>query len=452
MKMSLGNLELTRMFDKVYPGSHSNLRKVSVQVSSERIFIVRGKGARVWDADGKEYVDFVCGAGPNILGHCHPEFIRALKDQLDTVAITVGSGMLFTPHDIEVAEKIENYVPCAEKVKFCATGTEAVQIAIRLARAYTGRPYFVRFEGHYHGWMDNVLGGVGDHALFQAIREGKPVTRKPLPLRSDEDILETEGRSSAAFEDSLMIPWNDFEVLERVIEEYGQQIAMIHCEPITVNHGCMPPMPGFLERVRELCTQYGIVFSFDEVITGFRVGLGGAQKELGVTPDITTFGKAMAAGLPCSAVVGKNEIMELLRNRRVLGPGTYMGYPLGMAAALATIRILERDDGAVYREFDRLQARLTDGLKSIAKSRGIPLMTQGCRGAFNTYFVDKEVVYTDEDLAEVDWVMVQKFWDEMAKEGILGMLGARWYLSVGLTDADIDVTLEAAEHVMGRLK
>jgi glutamate-1-semialdehyde 2,1-aminomutase len=149
--------------------------------------------------------------------------------------------------------------------------------------------------------------------------------------------------------------------------------------------------------------------------------------------------------------VGKNEIMDLLKNRKVLGPGTYMGYPLALTAVLATIRILERGNGAVYREFDRLQKRLTDGLKSIAKSRRIPLLVQGCRGAFNTYFVDKEVVYRDEDLADVDWGRVQKFWEEMAREGVLGMLGARWYLSVGLTDRDIDWTLEAAERVMGRL-
>ena len=451
MSNGQSNAELTRMFDEVYPGSHSNLRKVSVQISSERIFIVKGRGARVWDADGKEYVDFVCGAGPNILGHCHPEFTNALKEHLETLPITVGSGMLFTPHDIEVARKIVNYVPSAEKVKFCATGTEAVQIAIRLARAYTGRRIFLRFEGHYHGWMDNVLGGVGDHELFQAIREGKSVTRKPYPRRSEEDVLETEGRDPAAFEQCYMIPWNDFEVLERILEKCGEEIAMIHCEPISVNHGCMPPLPGFLERVRELCTKYGIVLSFDEVITGFRVGLGGIQKELGITPDLTTLGKAMAAGLPCAAVVGKNEIMELHKNRRILGPGTYMGYPLALTAALATIRILERDNGAVYREFDRLQKRLADGLKSIAKGRGIPLMIQGCRGAFNTYFVEKEVAYRDEDLAGVDWGKVQKFWEEMAKEGVLGMLGARWYLSVGLMDRDIDWSLEAAERVMGRL-
>lgn len=450
MKKDNNNRALTQAFDKVYPGSHSNLRKLSVQISKERIFVKKAAGARVWDADGKEYVDFVCGAGPNILGHCHPEFIDALKRHLSTVPITVGSGMLFTEVDIEVAQKIEDYVPCADKVKFCATGTEAVQVAIRLARAYTGRRYFIRFEGHYHGWSDNVLGGVGDHALFEAIRSGKPVSR-PFPISSEEDILETQGRDPSAFEQCFMVPWNDAELLDKVLEAYGTEVAMILCEPITVNHACMPPMPGFLEHLRQLCDQYGIVLAFDEVITGFRVGLGGAQKELGVTPDITTFGKAMAAGLPCSAVVGKDEIMELLRNRRVLGPGTYMGYPLALRAALATINVLERDNGAVYREFDRLQDKLTNGLKAIAKSRGLSLLTQGCRGAFNTLFVDKDIIYRDEDLAEVDMERVLKFWEEMATEGVLGMLGSKWFLCAAHTDADIDWTLEAAERVMQRL-
>ena len=452
MKYTKNNLELTKMFDTVYPGSHSNLRKVSVQIASERIFIVKGRGARVWDADNNEYIDFVCGAGPNILGHCHPEFVDALKRQTDNMAATVGSGMLFTAHDIEIAQKIERHVPCAEKVKFCTTGTEAVQVAIRLARAFTGKRFFVRFEGHYHGWMDNVLGGVLDTGLIQKIREGnQELYGKPFPLRSEEDVYGSEGVDPSAFEQSFMLPWNDIEVLERVLHKYNEEIALIHMEPIVVNHGCMPPLPGFLEKVRELCDTYNIVLSFDEVITGFRVGLGGAQKELGITPDITTFGKAMAAGIPCSAVVGKNTIMEQLRDRRVLSPGTYMGYPFGTAAALATITILEDDNGAVYREFDRLQKRLTDGLIQIGRDKGLPIMIQGCRGAFNTYFTEKKAIYKEEDLADVDWNMVLKFSNELAKEGVLIMLGARWYLCVGLTGTDVDKTLECAARAMDHL-
>jgi glutamate-1-semialdehyde 2,1-aminomutase len=359
--------------------------------------------------------------------------------------------MLYTPHDIELAEKIEYYVPCAEKVKFCVTGTEAVQMAIRLARAHTKRRYFIRFEGHYHGWADNVIGGVLDKELIKAIRESGKVVREPFPIESDQDFRGTVGKDAAASRQSLMLPWNDIEVLEKVLERYGGEVAMIHMEPIVCNHFCMYPLPGYLERVREWCVKYGIVLSFDEVITGFRVGLGGAQQELGITPDITTLGKAIAGGMPLSAIVGKNEIMELFTNRTVLGPGTFNGYPFGLAAALATIRILEKDNGAIYKEIDRVQKRLMDGMRKISLSRGIPMLIQGCRGAFYTCFVDKEIAYVEEDVADVDREKSIKFWENMAQEGILFLFGGRWYISAGVTDADVDRTLECADRVLGKL-
>jgi glutamate-1-semialdehyde 2,1-aminomutase len=250
------------------------------------------------------------------------------------------------------------------------------------------------------------------------------------------------------------LPWNDIEVLEKVLQAYGKEVAMIQCEAIPANNGCLPPLPGFLERVRDLCNEYGIVLSFDEIITGFRVGLGGIQKELGVTPDIAVFGKAMAGGIPCSAVAGKEAIMDLIRQRRVISPGTYMGYPLGLAATLSTIRILERGEGAVYREFDRLQAKLTAGLRSIAKSRGLHLLTQGCRGVFYTLFTNREVsvIHKDEEMAAVvDMPKVMKFWTEMAKEGALAAPYARWYLCTAHTDADIEWALEAAERAIRKI-
>jgi glutamate-1-semialdehyde 2,1-aminomutase len=358
--------------------------------------------------------------------------------------------MLFTAVDIEVAEKIEHYIPCADKVKFCVTGTEAVQVAIRLARAYTGRKYFIRFGGHYHGWMDNVLGGVGDQDLYREIREGKGVSRKPFPISSPDDFVASEGRDLTALEQVFVVPWNDIEVLEKVLQAYGNEVAMIQCEAIPANYFCVPPLPGFLERVRELCDQYGIVLSFDEIITGFRTGLGGIQKELNVIPDIAVLGKAMASGIPCSAVVGKEEIMDLIRQRRVISPGTYMGYPFGLAATLATINVLEQDDGAVYREFDRLQDRLTTGLRAIAKRHGHNMVTQGCRGVFYTLFTADglDAVRTDAEVAQIDMAKMMKFWTEMAKEGALAAPYARWYLCTAHTDADIDRTLEVAERAI----
>ena len=437
MASKVKSFELYERAEKVMPGAQSNLR---VPLIAKPLFFAKGKGARLWDVDGKEYIDFLNGAGPGILGHSNEEYLQALKDQMDTL-YCLGSGVGQTEMDVEVAEKFVQHVPCAEKVRFSVAGTEAVQLAIRLARAYTKRPYFIRFEGHYHGWLDNVLGGI--------VREGAP--GKPFAGESDEDHLGTEGRDPKAFEGSFLLPWNDSEVLEEVLEKYWEEIAMIHMEPILCNGGCCPPRPGYLERVRDLCTKYGIVLSFDEIITGFRIALNGAQGMLGITPDIATFGKAMAGGIPMSAVAGKKEIMDLLFERKVIGAGTFNGYPLGVAASLATLRILEKDNGAHYNKIEKYQKRLTDGLREISGRRGLPLLIQGPRGVFFTLFVEKKVAYSVRDLGGVDWEKQDRFYNILVEEGVLLMFGGRWYLSGGLTDADIDKALECTDRAMARL-
>jgi len=437
MDADIKTTELHQQAMKVMPGPQSNLR---IPLSAKPSFIIKGQGARLWDVDGKEYIDYMIGGGPGILGHGHKEYIKALKDQLDTLYYTV-SGASQTPLEIELAEKFIRHVPCSEKVRCCVSGTEAVQLAIRLARAYTRRRYFIRFEGHYHGWLDNVLGG---------LIHSDPV-KDPFPYESETDPLGTEGRDPSAFEQCFRLPWNDVEALERVLESWGDQVALIHMEAILCNGGCCPPRPGYLEKVRELCNTYGIVLSFDEVITGFRVGLGGAQGELGVTPDMATYGKALAAGLPISAVAGRAEIMDLLLERRVVGAGTFNGYPLGVAAALATIRILERDNGAYYRQIDRIQTRLMDGLKEIGMRRNIPMLIQGPRGVFAVNFIELEVAYSIRNLREADATKLDKFRTLLAEEGVLIMWGGRWYISEGLTEADVDQTLEFADKAISRL-
>jgi len=431
------SLELQEQALKVTPGPQSNL--AGLWKGMESRFLVKGKGAHVWDVDGNEYIDYINGLVPGILGHGNEEYTQALKDQLDN--LLYASGWCQSPMEVELGQKFVQHVPCAERVRFMLSGTEAVQLVIRLARAYTGRRYFIRFEGHYNGWLDNVLGGlVNDQA-----------TGKPLALDSDEDPLNTEGRDPAAFEHSFKLPWNDIETLERVLEKYGEEVALIHMEPILINSGCCPPRPGYLERVKELCTKYGIVLSFDEIITGFRVGLSGAQGMLGVTPDIATFGKAVAGGTPMSAVAGKKEILELLIQQRVVGAGTFNGYPLGLAAALATIKILEKDDGAVYRHIDKVQNRLTTGLKEIGKKHGLPVLLQGPRGAFLYEFLDKEVAYGIRDLKDVDPTKQIKFRTLMLEEGILFFKRARWYVSGAITEADVDKTLDCAGRAIGKL-
>ena len=429
--------DLVSRAKKVLPGPQSNLR---VPINLRPTFMVRGEGARLWDTDGKEYVDYMIAAGPGVLGHDHPDYLAALHRQLDQLLYSV-SGATQTPMEVELAEKFNRHVPCAEKTRFALSGTEGVQLAIRLARAYTGRRIFIRFEGHYHGWLDNVLGGL--------VHED-PVAN-PHPYEGEGDPLGTAGRDPAAFEQCFRLPWNDVEVLEGVLERYGDQVALIHMEAINVNGGCILPRPGFLEKVRELSSRFGVVLSFDEVITGFRVALGGAQEVYGVTPDLATYGKALAAGMPISAVAGKAAIMDQLLEGKVVGAGTFNGYPLGITAALTTIGILEQDEGAMYRRVDAVQQRLVEGLTEIGTRRGIDHLIQGCRGVFLFHFTDLDAAWSVRDLAGADHQLQHKFRVNLAEEGVLIMWGGRWFVSAALTDADVDRTLEAADRAMAKL-
>ncbi|MGA2671133.1 MAG: aspartate aminotransferase family protein [Dehalococcoidia bacterium] len=429
--------ELYEQALKVTPGPQSNLAVLFE--GTERLFITRGKGAHLWDADGNEYIDYSNGLGPGILGYGNKEYSQAIKKQLDTLCYLAGSYQ--SPLEIELANKFVKHVPCAERVRFALSGSEAVQLAIRLARAYTKRRYFIRFEGHYHGWLDNVLGGTVN----------SQASGRPFPLEADNDLQKTEGRDPQAFEQCFLLPWNDIEVLEKVLEKYGEEVAIILMEPILCNSGACLPRPGYMEKVRQLCTKYGILLSFDEIITGFRVGLSGAQGLLGVTPDIATFGKAVAGGVPFAAVAGKEEILELLTDRRVIGAGTFNGYPLGLAASIATISILEKDDGVIYKRIDKMQNRLINGLREISKRIGIPLLVQGPRGVLFAWFLDKEIVYSVRDLKEVDQKKQAKFRSLMLDEGVMILHRGRWYLSGALTEGDVDKTLECAERAMGKL-
>ena len=282
--------EMMKRADRVSPGGHSNLR---TPVSALPTILEKGWEARFRCIDGREYIDYMLAAGPAILGHGNREYLDALHAQLDSLYYAV-SGATRTTMDIELAEKFTEHVPCAEKTRICTTGTEAVQLAIRIARAYTGRDYVLRFEGHYNGCMDNVLGGmVSDDPV-----------NDPRPREGEADPLGTRGRDPAAWEYMFRVPWNDAELLEQVMVKWGEKIALMMMEPVNCTGGCLLPRPGYLERCRELCDEYGVVLLFDEVITGWRLGLNSGQGEVGVTPDLATFGKAMAAGIPISAVAG----------------------------------------------------------------------------------------------------------------------------------------------------
>ena len=437
------SLALEKRFDAVYASAHSNFKR-SIAAGGHKLFIQKAEAGRVWDVDGNEFIDWVGALGPLILGHRHPELVESLKASLDEQGTTLGSGIYHTEDDIAVGEMISRFVPCAEKVKTCTSGSEAIQLAIRLARAHTKRPRFIRFQSHYHGWIDNVVVGRLDENP-----EGRP-----FPTTEDEErnFYSAEGNSPGATEESFILPWNDIEALEKTLQQYGDEVALVICEAFGAQNMCRSPLPGYLERVRELCSEYGVVLCFDEIVTGFRIGLGGAQAHYGVTPDLTVIGKAVAGGLPFAVVAGEAEIMDLLGDRRVLGPGTFNGYPLGMRAALATLTILSRDDGAAYRHRDQVQARLRDGFHEVARNRGQDLAVQESPGSMSLHLGLKEgtVFRKTEDLAGFDrkrfFQLQPRFYDENVM-----IMPDKLYVSVGHTLEDAEQTIEAFERVLKNL-
>ncbi|HFC12466.1 MAG TPA: aminotransferase class III-fold pyridoxal phosphate-dependent enzyme, partial [Anaerolineae bacterium] len=323
------------------------------------IHFVKADQSRVWDMNGKEYLDLYARFGALIVGHNNAEYNAILKDTVDRVLSVSHCDM-----DAEALELIARFVPSAEMVRFGLSGTEIVQNALRLARAFTGKNRFVRFVGHYHGNADNIMGG-------KAPRQGDPI-----PSDYIGDLKGTAGRAKGSLESqSYLLPWNDADALEQLLIKKGDQIAAVITEPVCVNGGSIFPAPGYLKRMRELCDQYGVLLIFDEIITGFRMGLGGAQTEYAVTPDLTTLGKAIAGGgVPVSALVGKQEIMQLLVDKKVIHAGTFNGYPLGTAAVKATLELLSRDNCLALTQMNDTMGAIHKILQAEADAVGLPLV------------------------------------------------------------------------------
>lgn len=418
---------------KVMAGRQSNFRDVP---SANPLFLDSASGLICTDVDGRKLIDFTIAMGAAIWGYSDEEYKNAIRGQLDKL-LAMSSGAAQSELEVLLAEAIVDRVPGAEWVRFGISGSEAVQLALRLGRAHTGRPLFVRFAGHYHGWMDNVAGGVLPHD--SAI---------PHPVHADSDPGATQGRSPFAFEESFILPWNDSDALEALLGKHGEQIGVVIMEAIMCNNGCCPPRPGYLKTVRELCDRFGCVLIFDEVITGFRVAPGGAQELTAVTPDLATFGKALAGGLPLAAIAGKASILSQLRDNTVLGGGTFNAFQLGMAAGVITLTKLARDDWAAYRRLDELQKRLNVGLAEIAKRHAEPLLIQGPLGVTFLQFVDREVAWTPDDLAAANNDKAQRLKQRLMETGVLMAGGNRCFLSPNHSPANIDMALEAVDIAM----
>jgi glutamate-1-semialdehyde 2,1-aminomutase len=397
--------------------------------------VARAAGARLYDGQGRSQIDYLMGMGPAILGHSPGPVLAAVRRSLE-LGQTVGATHEL---EIELAERVTALVPCAERVRFAMTGTEADQAAIRLARAHTGRPNIVKFEGHYHGWLDNVLISL------------KPSLADAGPAERPNAVPGTRGQAPGALAGTIVMPWNDRAALEALFADLGDTIAGVLMEPVMCNTGVIPPEPGYLEAVRELCTAAGAVLVFDEVITGFRLALGGAQALFGVTPDLAVFAKALAGGFPLSCLAGRAAIMELFATGAVLHGGTYNGNVPCVAAAIATLEALETDDGAVLRRAHGQGERLIAGLRDLALRHGVPMLIQGWGTVFNTAFTERNAIRDYRAALAVDEGRQEAFALALRDRGVRVSARGNWYVTAAHDDAVIDATLAAADGALASL-
>lgn len=398
------------------------------------IFYSHGSGSRVYDVDGNAYLDFTLSQGPLILGHSHPHVLKSVAEYSEHGQLYAGQHI----REIELAEKMNALIPSAELMRFCLDGSEAVQTAFRVARAKTGKPKFLRFEGHYHGWLDNVAYGISAPSV------------EALGDREQPNVFPwTAGLSVSSAEDFMVLPWNDLDLVRRVVEERHEELAAIITEPIMCNNGCILPQDGFLQGLRDLCDTYGITLIFDEVITGFRVGLGGAQTHYGVTPDLSIFAKAMGSGYPISAIVGKREWMELVANGSVIHAGTMNSGNPTVAAALATIEVLEKEQP--YDRLCRLGKRLMDGLTTAAKETNQDMTVQGLGPMFVTYFGLSKRPTDYRDTLTADKAKLGRFIAIMHDAGLRVIGRGLWYISAAHTEEDIDQAIKIAGQALRTL-
>ena len=404
------------------PGGVNSPVRACKAVGCEPLFIERAAGARVYDADGNEYIDFVCSWGPMILGHNHPAVVAAIREALD-YGTSFGAP---TSKEIALAELVTAALPSVEKVRFVSSGTEATMSAVRLARGYTGRNKVVKFDGCFHGHADSFLIKAGSGVITLGI-PGSP----GVP----EDIVKN----------TISIPYNNPEILEKTLREKGD-IACVIVEPAAGNMGVVPPVPGFLEALRSLTSELGIVLIFDEVITGFRLALGGAQQYYGVTPDLTCLGKIIGGGLPVGAYGGKKEIMDhIAPDGPVYQAGTLSGNPLAMAAGAATLRELARP--GFYQELEEKSARFAAGLTELAQ-RHLPGATTLNRvGSMMTAFFNPGPVTDNDSAGKSDTARYAAHYRNMREQGIW-LAPAQFeaaFISAAQSEADLELALEKTE-------
>jgi glutamate-1-semialdehyde 2,1-aminomutase len=414
---------------QVIPGGVNSPVRAFKSVGGTPVYFKRARGAYVYDEDGREYIDYVGSWGPMILGHAHPDVISAVQRKAE-------DGLSFgAPTEIEtlIANKVTQMVPSIEMVRFVSSGTEATMSAIRLARGFTGRDKIMKFEGCYHGHSDSLLVKAGSGALTL----GVPTS---------------PGVPAALAEHTLTLTFNDLEQVTEAFSRYGNELACVIVEPVAGNMNCIPPVPGFLEGLRGLCDDHGVVLIFDEVMTGFRVAAGGAQGHYGVNPDITTLGKVIGGGLPVGAFGGKREIMEHLAP---LGPvyqaGTLSGCPVAMEAGLKTLELVS--EPGFYDSLSAKVDKLTSGIVDVARDAGIAMTENHLGGMFGLFFSQQDRVTLYQQVVNGDQERFKRFFHGMLDEGVYMAPSAfeAGFVSIMHSDEDLDRTIEAAAKVLKQI-
>ncbi|MEX2606517.1 MAG: aspartate aminotransferase family protein [Kiritimatiellia bacterium] len=392
-------------------GVSSGIRKWSDPL----LFIDHADGPYYVDVDGNQYVDHTLGWGPLIVGSNHPEINKAVSEQI-TKGYTFGAQHQL---EIDLAKRMVEILPGVDQVTFSNTGTEAIQSSLRIARAKTGKTKILKFEGHYHGWMNNVL-----------------VSFHPDKSQLGKTSPSCGGQPPNDYADTLTLPWNDVPAVEKALEKHGDDLACVVMEPLLANSGCCEAHAGYLQGVVDLCREKGVVSIFDEVITGFRLALGGAREYFGVQPDLSVYAKAMAGGFTMSAIGGRREMFDVLRDGTTIHAGTYNGSSFNLAAALATISILSRE--GCYEKMHAYGYAVRKHLEAEAARLGIPLITCGAGSVFGVHMGRKTPPQNYEDTLDTDKEMYKKFHRAMLENGVHLLPDGRWYVGASHTPKDLN--------------
>ncbi len=425
------NMQSQALFERaqnIIPGGVNSPVRACKSVGTTPLFIDRAEGSRIWDADGREYIDYVGSWGPMILGHRHPDVIQAVSRVLER-GTSFGAP---TDLELELADLVIAAVPSIEKVRMVNSGTEATMSAIRLARGCTGRNVIIKFDGCYHGHADMLLVDAGSGVATLNI-PGSP------------------GVPDAVVQHTLSLPYNDIEAVKAVFEDRGSEVACVIVEPVAGNMGMVPPRDGFLEALREMTAKSGGLLIFDEVMSGFRVAYGGAQERYGIRPDITCFGKIIGAGLPVGAYGGRGDVMSCVAPEgAIYQAGTLSGNPLAMAAGIAALKALKRP--GVYESLEILSQRLADGLAEAAAQARIPAVFNRVGSMLGMFFTDRPV-NNFEDAKTCDLERFALYYQKMLAEGVY-LAPSQFeagFVSTAHTEADIDRTIAAAAKVLNTM-